>query len=162
MFLYAFRQLTIPKGHKQNLRHVLINTFFFINGKKTWIISLNIPKVSVGQRSMLKDQIFLICRQVGEPNKSLSTLSLCTKTSYYLRYPLWRDKAGGLDHRQACSWEHVYQLDFHPCRNNFLGSNETEAALSGFDSIQDERYNKQIPGILFLLCCLPMKNLAFD
>lgn len=96
-------------------------------------------------------------RQEREPNKSLSTLLLCTKKSYYLRYPLWRDKAGGLDHRQACSWEHVYQLDFHPCRNNFLGNNETETALSGFDSTHDGRYNKQISvRFLFLLRCLPI------
>lgn len=63
-------------------------------------------------------------REEREPNKSLGTLLPCTKKSYYLRYPLWRDKAGGLDHRQAGPWEHVYQLDFHPCRNNFLGNNE--------------------------------------
>lgn len=89
------------------------------------------------------------------PNKSLSTLLLRTKKSYYLRYPLWRDKAGGLDHRQACSWEHVYQLDFHPCRNNFLGNNETETTLSGFDSSQDRGCNKKICGFFILLCCEP-------
>lgn len=97
-----------------------------------------------------------------ELNKSLSTLLLRTKKSYYLRYPLWRDKAGGLDHRQACSWEHVYQLDFHPCRNNFLGNNETETALSGYNFTHDGRRNKQIIWtILLLQQCLSV-ILIFD
>lgn len=64
-------------------------------------------------------------------------LVLHKKKSYYLWYPFWGDKAGGLDHRQAGSWKHVYQLDFHPCRNNFLGNNETETALSELDAPQD-------------------------
>lgn len=98
--------------------------------------------------------------QTRELNKSLNTCLLCTKKSYYLRYPLWRDKAGGLDHRQACSWEHVYQLDFHPCRNNFLGNNETETALSGFDSSQDGRHNKYISGCKHIVTYIHMLNLA--
>lgn len=60
------------------------------------------------------------------PNRLISTVPLCAEQRFYLRHPLWRDKAGGLDHRQACSWQHVYQLDFHPCWDNFLGNNESE------------------------------------
>lgn len=86
-------------------------------------------------RSILQEKICLVTlrekKQVS--NKSLSTKLQCTKKTYYLRYPLWRHKAGGLDHRQACYREQVYQLDFHPCWNNFLGSNETETDYSGFD-----------------------------
>lgn len=66
------------------------------------------------------------CSAERKTNKSLGTLGFAQGERYYLRYPLWRDKAGGLDRWQARSWKHVYQLDFHPCRDNFLGSSENE------------------------------------
>lgn len=72
------------------------------------------------------------CRPGKENNKWLGARSVCTKKTYYLRYPLWRDKTGGLDHRQTWSGKHVYQLDFHPRRKYFLRKNETETAWTGF------------------------------
>ena len=64
-----------------------------------------------------------------ERASSISTVSLCIKKRSYLRHPLGRHKAGGLDHRQACSWQHVYQLDFDPCWDYFLGKIESEKTL---------------------------------
>lgn len=75
------------------------------------------------------------CSAERKTNKSLGTLGFAQGERYYLRYPLWRDKAGGLDRWQARSWKHVYQLDFHPCRDNFLGSSENETHTFWLDAL---------------------------
>lgn len=73
------------------------------------------------------------CRPRKENNKKFSALFLWTMKTSYLWYPLWGNKTGGLNHWQTCSRKHVYQLDFHSRRNNFLRYNETETAWTGFD-----------------------------
>lgn len=75
-------------------------------------------------------ELLVFWRPGKENYKKFSTLSLWTKKTPYLRYPLWGNKAGGLDHWQACFGKHVYQLDFLSRRNNFLKHNETKNSLN--------------------------------
>lgn len=107
----------------ESLHHICQHQFFslkpgpqHIRGKKyLWVWQL---------------EFLVFCRPGKENYKKFSILSLWTKKTPYLRYPLWGNKAGGLDHWQACFGKHVYQLDFLFRRNNFLKYNETINSLN--------------------------------
>lgn len=90
---------------------------------ETWSTTYSWKKSTCGS-----DNYF--CTPGKDNYKKFSTLSLWTKKTPYLRYPLWGNKTGGLDHWQACFRKHVYQLDFLSRRNNFLKYNETKNSLN--------------------------------